>query len=302
MTTYFINTSSWELAAQTSPASPSSSRRRKEQMTLADAFAAKYADLLFILDIFKAATGSAATWRNLTKSNLCAFVAYLQKHYAPNTANQYAVRLKAVLNIYADEIKLPKDFAKILSPRRVASTAIHLDENELDALRGYQPKSTNELFVRNMFLISAYTGCRHIDAEALRPSNIRGNEVIFIAQKTHKEARLPLKPIVADYIRNTPRVILSDISYNKIIRKICRAAGITERVKILKAGKEVELDKCAAVSSHTARRSFATCLYLKGVDIYTISRLLQHSDTRLTAKYICVEMRPLDDAAMKYFD
>lgn len=276
-------------------------RKAKESTTLEDAFTSKYPEWSFILDLFKAATGAKATWRNLTKPNLVKFVDHLQSSYAPNTANQYAIRLKAVLNIYADDIKLPKDYAKILTPKKVASTAIFLNESELARLEEYQPKSKNETYVRNMFLCSAYTGARVVDVTELNESNIRGNELVFVAQKTHKEARLPLKPIVAEYIRSTPRVKLSDISYNKIIRKICRAAGITERVKICKSGKEVELDKCDAVSSHTARKSFATNLYLRGVDIYTISRLLQHSEVKLTAHYICVDIRKLEDSALEYF-
>ena len=269
--------------------------------SLKESFAAKYPEWTFILGIFTTATRRPATWSNMTKSNLVKFVDYLQANYAPNTANQYAVRLKAVLNIYADEITLPKDYAKILSPRKIPSTAVYLNEDELKLIQDYTPKNDNERFVRNMFLISAYTGCRHIDAVNLNESNIRNKELVFVARKTHKEARLPLKPIVADYIASTPRVELSDVGYNKIIRRICRNAGITERVKILKAGKETEMDKCDAVSSHTARRSFATCLYLKGVDLYTISRLCQHSDVKLTTKYICAEIRSLDDAAMSYF-
>lgn len=275
--------------------------KRNRQLTLLEAFAQKYPSLIFILDFFFRANGVRATWSNLTRPRLQRFVDYMAESLAPNTVNQYCTRLKVVLNIYADEVQLPKDWAKILSPRKVASTAICLTEPELKLLEQYQPKNDNELFVRNMFLISSYCGARHIDAISLNASNIRGDKLVFVAQKTMKEAILPLKPIVARYILDTPRVEITDVGYNKIIRRICRKVGIIERVKILKAGKEVELDKCDAVSSHTARRSFATNLYNRGVDIHTISRMLQHSDLKLTAKYITGAIRELNEKEMEYF-
>lgn len=40
------------------------------------------------------------------------------------------------------------------------------------------------------------------------------------------------------------------------------------------------------VSPHMLRRTFATELYVRGVDILTIQRLLGHSDPRTTLRYI----------------
>ncbi|MCM1295408.1 MAG: tyrosine-type recombinase/integrase [Muribaculaceae bacterium] len=268
---------------------------------LTEAFRMKYPGLMFILEYFRIANGVPAYWHYITKPRLQRFVDYLSDNFAPNTVNQYCTRLKVILNTYADEVQLPKDYAKILSPRKVPSTEIYLTEEELQRLQNYQPKSKNELFVRNTFLIGAYSGARHVDILHLNESNIRGNKLVFVAQKTKKEAVLPLKPIVADYIRNTPKVEISDIAYNNSIRRICRKVGIIEKVKIFKAGKEVELDKCDAVSSHTARRSFATCLHLRGVDIYTISKMLQHSDVKLTSKYIGAGVRDLTEQEMEFF-
>lgn len=269
--------------------------------SLMEAFKLKYPGMVFILQYFVAANGVAANWHHITKPRLQRFVDYLSENFAPNTVNQYCTRLKVVLNLYADEVDLPRDYAKILSPRKVPSTEIYLTEEELKLLEQYKPKTRNELFVRNTFLIGAYSGARHVDILNLNESNIRGNKLVFIAKKTKKEAVLPLKPIVGEYIRNTPKVNITDEGYNKIIRRICRKVGIVERVKIFKAGKEVELDKCDAVSSHTARRSFATCLHLRGVDIYTISKMLQHSEVRLTAKYIEAGVRELNEKELEFF-
>lgn len=306
MFAYTINTESWSMMeTQNEPLKESPKRKynkRNEPMqSLEESFRAKYPDWMLVLNEYSKAIKQPATWKTINRANLIKFTDHLTKNFAPNTANQYATRLKAVLNIYSDEIKLPADFNKLLSPRKIPSTAVYLDEEELKKLEEYEPKTEGELLVRNLFICSAYTGARYIDIIRMNKSNIQGNELVFVSQKTHKECRLPLKPIVAKYILEKPEMEISDEGYNKAIRRICRKVGINRPVKILKAGKEREMPKWDAITSHTARRSFATNLYLRGVDIYTISNLLQHSAVSLTAKYICVNIKPLNQEAMQYF-
>lgn len=304
MFSYTVNLSSWQMPApmDTPDQTPKKTRTsRRPSIPFREAFRAKYPEWEFIVDQLKAAIGKEPKWEHLTRSNLVRFIDHLNASFAPNTVNQYATRLKTVLNIYAEETKLPVSYPKILSPKKIPSTAIYLSEPELAALEAYAPKNEKELLVRNLFICSAYTGARWIDIMSLNKSNIRDNELIFIAHKTHKEARLPLKPIVAEYIAGMPKATVDKMTYNRTIQRICKAIGLTEPVKILKAGKEIETPKYQAVSSHTARRSFATNLYLRGVDIYTISRLLQHSEIALTTKYICANIRPLDQKAKDYF-
>lgn len=303
MFAYTLNLNTWQMA-QDKPEEPKEKRtykRNHPDISLRNAFASKYPEWSFIVDELKAAIGSEPTWRLMTRSNLIKFIDHLNTKFAPNTVNQYATRLKVVLNMYAEEFKLPVSYAKILSPRKIPSTAVFLNKDELKRLEEYQPKNDYEKLVRNLFVASSYTGARYIDIMRMNKSNIRGNELVFVAQKTHKEARLPLKPIVAKYIEEMPSLSITKAGYINIIQRICKNIGLTEPVKILKAGKEVEIPKYEAISSHTARRSHATNLYLRGVDVYTISKMLQHSNVAYTAKYICVNLRPLTDKEMEYF-
>ena len=308
MFAYTLNLNSWTLEQGPEPADvgaepkKQTTRRRQPAISFREAFAAKYPEWAFIVNEFKESLGKEPKWSDLRRSNLIGFIDYLNGKFAPNTVNQYATRMKVVLNMYAEEVKLPSNFAKILSPRKVPSTAVYLNEDELKRLERYEPQNERERMVRNLFVCSAYCGARYVDIMRMNKSNIRGNELVFISQKTHKESRLPLKPIVARYIEDMPKMELNKMTYNRVIQRICKNAGISEIVKILKSGKEVECPKYEALGSHTARRSFATNLYLRGVDLYTISRLLQHSSPTLTTKYICVTMKPLDDTAMGYFD
>ncbi len=269
--------------------------------TLKEAFTAKYPDWVFILTAFEAANLCAATWDNLTKARLQKFIAYMAERHAPNTVNQYATRLKAVLNMYADEVELPRGYSKVLTPRRCVTTSVYLTEEELDRIASYIPRTQRELYVRNTFLLAAYTGARHSDAERFNESNINGDTLQYVSQKTKTPVTLPLKPIVAELIRENVRVDMTDKTYNSNLRRICQKCLINQPTKVFKAGAEAEGEKWEYVGSHTARRSFASNLYLRGVDIYTISRLLGHSDVRITQQYIQSGVRTDSEELMGYF-
>ena len=269
--------------------------------TLKEAFLTKYPAYMNILNMFEAANLCDATWENLTKVRLQKFIDYMGERLSPNSVNQYAAKLKSVLNLYADEVLLPRGYAKVLTPKKVTSTAVFLSEAELQKLIDYTPKNERERYVRNMFVTCAFCGMRHSDAVRLNESNINGDSLQYVSVKTKIQAIVPLKPIVREYILNHTDVSIDDTTYNRIIRNICKKCGITDKVKVFKAGKECEGEKWEYVSSHTARRSCASNLYLKGLDLYTISRFLGHSSADMTAKYICCGIRELPQEAKEYF-
>lgn len=94
---------------------------------------------------------------------------------------------------------------------------------------------------------------------------------------------------------------VSDPTFNATIRSICRNCGITERIKLYQAGEFSTGAKWEYVSSHTARRSFATNLYLRGADLYSISVLMGHSSTTMTENYIVCGLRKMPGNVLKYF-
>lgn len=272
-----------------------------QEITLKEAFLTKYPSYENILKMFEAANLCEATWDNITKVRLQKFIDYMNERLSPNSVNQYAAKLKAVLNLYSDEVILPRGYAKVLTPRKVASTAIYLTEDELQKLIDYIPKNERELYVRDLFIICAFVGCRHSDALKLNGSNISGDTLQYVSVKTKIHAVVPLKPIVREYIINRPQIEIDDTTYNRIIRNICRKCGITDKVKVFKAGKEMEGEKWQYVSSHSGRRTFASLLYLRGVDLYAISKMMGHSSTAMTERYVVCGLRELSQVAKEYF-
>lgn len=269
--------------------------------TLKGAFSQKYPAYMNILNMFEAANLCEATWENLTKVRLQRFVEHMGERIAPNSVNQYATKLKAVLNLYSEEVELPRDYAKVLTPRKCASTSIFLTEDELQLLMDYNPKNDKERFVRNVFCVSAFCGARHSDSVLFNEDNIIGDTLQYVSVKTKTPTTIPLKPIVAEYIRTMPRITMGDKAFNATIRRIAQKCGINSRVKIFKAGEEKNGEKWEFLSSHDARRSFASNLYLRGVDIYSISRMLGHSSVNTTQLYIQASIRTNSEELMGYF-
>lgn len=280
---------------------PDKQTETAQPTTLKEAFSQKYPAYMNILKMFEAANLCEATWENLTKVRLQRFVEYMGERIAPNSVNQYATKLKAVLNLYSEEVGLPRDYAKVLTPRKCASTSIFLTEDELQLLMDYNPKNDKERFVRNVFCVSAFCGARHSDSVLFNEDNIIGDTLQYVSVKTKTPTTIPLKPIVAEYIRTMPRITMGDKAFNATIRRIAQKCGINSRVKIFKAGEEKNGEKWEFLSSHDARRSFASNLYLRGVDIYSISRMLGHSSVNTTQLYIQASIRTNSEELMGYF-
>lgn len=278
-------------------------QEQPKQTTLKEAFAQKYPSYSErILGMFEAANLCPATWENLTKVRLQRLIDYMSERIAPNSVSQYATKFKAVLNLYSEEVELPRGFDKVLSPKKCAVTSVYLTDDELLTLENFRPKNAKETYVRNMFLIGCYCGARLSDILRLDESNIMGDTLQYVSVKTKTPTYVPLKPIVADYIRNTPKVEMSDKAYNATIRRICQKCGINKRVKVFKAGEEKEGEKWEFISSHSARKSFCSNLYLRGVDVLTISKMAGHHDIKTTiANYICCGIRTNSEELMGYF-
>lgn len=298
---YYINRDSWNIAT---PVAKSRRTRtaQKPIQSVKEAFEAKYPKWAFIVTLFAIANKlKCVQWKDMSRIRIQRFVDYLNQRYSPNTVNQYCSRLKAILNMFSDDVKLPKGYAKILSPRKVASTAVFLTEEELCRIENYKPKNAKEEYVRNIFLISAYTGARQSDAMKFTSGNISGDWLCYVSQKTKQKSRVPLKPIVTEYIKNTASTEITECGFIKIIQRICKLSGINERVKIFKAGTDIEDEKWRFIGSHTARRSFASNLYLRGLDIHSISRFLGHTDSKMTQRYIVPTSRELTENEAQFF-
>lgn len=173
---------------------------------------------------------------------------------------------------------------------------IYLDEDELHKIRTTILPNKHLDNVRDLFLLACYTGVRSQDYIKLNnQSLINGGTMLKVrTEKTDEEVIIPLHPIakaILEKYNGTPRMI-SNQKFNKYIKAVCRIVGLTEMVSITRTcggkKKTIRKPKCEFVSSHTARRSFATNAYKAGVPTLAIMAITGHRTEKVFLKYIRV--------------
>lgn len=272
--------------------------------TLKEAFYAKYPENHKILGYFEEANKCEATWENLTKVRLQRYVDYMSQRLSPNAVKTYCSKVRTVLSLYDEEAAIPKDYNKVLQIKKDASQHVYLNDDEIRKIIAYQPTSLCERAIKNWFLMGCLTGARHSDYVRFTSNNIHDQQLHYVSIKTHTNTSVPLSPLVEKIIDENNRlgynkISISDVYFNRLLKRICKNAGITETVSVYSRGKFTTGEKWKYVASHSARRSFATNLYKKGVDIYTISRLCGHSSVEMTKQYICCGPN-ISDAVLDY--
>ena len=261
----------------------------------------RYAERL--ITVWHTSTGERLSEEHLTKINFSIFADALKSSVASSSARTYLAMFKATLNMLNDTIKLPTGYEKVLTSKEEKPMMCYLNEYDLQKIETYEPKTLNERVVRAQFLIECYTGARTSDVERFDVSNLQDGFISYVSQKTKIMATIPCKPIVERLIRSGENKGSQMALKTKeaIIRRILRNAGVKQIVKVFKAGNEMTGEKWQFCSSHTGRRSFASNMYLKGVDLFTISKLMGHASVEQSSKYIVCGIRQLPVQAMEYF-
>ena len=175
--------------------------------------------------------------------------------------------------------------------------------DELKAQWHIDPKSSIEE-TRDLFIVGANTGLRLSDLSNLNSAQwLVGNNqmedtpplLIMKTQKTNAEVVIPLSDMVLaiyeKYNGKFPTPVYKS-AYNRQIQKCAEIAKIDDEVMIeeTKGGKSVKVPykKYKLVCSHTARRSFATNLYLRNPDSRMIIQMTGHTTEENFKKYIRV--------------
>lgn len=242
--------------------------------------------------------GYKPSWEDLTAPNLKNFKDFLLEKLSPNSVRTYIAELKAIINLYkgVEEIPCQDKDIKLLRVKLVKTTNCYLTIKELKKLEDLPLTNQRHRDIRDMFLLQAWTGCRESDAVALTEGNITDGILSYTSKKTQTFASIPVKPLVEKIIKRMPEIKLyGRATYNRVISNLCARAGIIEHINLFKSGERVRGRKFEFVSSHTARRSFATNLYDAGIEITKIAYMMGHSSTAMTERYICSNMEINED-------
>jgi len=220
-----------------------------------------------------------------------------EKKYAVNTYGRHIKFIKTVLHkATRDGINTNLKFQNAFVGVTEQTDNAYLTDEELDKLYNHDFSSNprNER-VRDVFLVGCYTGLRFSDYTNIRQENITGDRIRITTQKTKKPVIIPLHPrvkaILEKYNFELPPAI-SNQKFNDYLADVCEDADIKEPYSksITRAGK-VEImtgPKCDFITSHSARRTFASNAFKRGVSPYLIMTITGHKSEAEFMKYLKV--------------
>ena len=260
----------------------------------------KYENTLRRLKEFKRKTGKRIDFDTIDMNFYYEFMSFLtnDQNYATNTIGRYVKTVKEFLNTATDE-GFNKNF-KYKSTRFKTvsedSDSIYLNENELSQLQNFDLSNNPRLErIRDLFLIGAWTGLRYSDYSRISKENINGHFIKIKQQKTDDVVVIPLHPIVKNILKkyhdHLPKVPTNQRT-NVYLKELGKLVGLDQTVSksITKGGvRHTEiLKKYELISTHTARRSFATNLYKSGFPTISIMKITGHKTEAAFLKYIKV--------------
>lgn len=200
-----------------------------------------------------------------------------------NTQVYYYKMLRYCLNYaVSEELISANPMNKIKNEEKPHKHRTEREYLTIDELRKLAQTPFYNSLLKKAFLFSCFCGLRHSDIIALTWGDIEmdddGNSRLYIIQKKTKEAiSLPLSQ---EAIKQLPK--REDAKEDDIIFKKLITLGRTNEI-LPKWAEQAGIKK--HITFHTARHTHATMLLTLGVDLYTVSKLLGHTNIQTTQIY-----------------
>lgn len=206
----------------------------------------------------------------------------IEKGMTPRTVEGNVLVFRRVVRRALNKGMIRQDPFFNYVPTRVRPERRWLSNEEIEKIMKtpIAHKSTN--FVRDMFILSSFTGLAYVDVKNLQESNIKemadGSKWIVInRKKTGTPSYIPLLDIpmrIIEKYRGTGKNgklfnLMNSPEVNLYLKKIAKAAGIEKRL-----------------TYHMSRFTFATTVCLtQGVPIESLSQIMGHTNIKTTQIY-----------------
>lgn len=182
--------------------------------------------------------------------------------------------------------------------REEPTNAVFLSMNEITRIYYYkfekQDKRRAKERIRDLFVIGCLTALRYSDYSTLTADNLQQGYIVKRTKKTNVDVKVPAHDYVLEifdkYHGNIPNGLCIQY-FNKYIKLIMREIGLTDKItySYTQGGKLITAtrEKWELISSHTARRSAATNMYLTGrMKTFEIMKLTGHRSEQNFFRYI----------------
>lgn len=176
------------------------------------------------------------------------------------------------------------------------SESIYLTSEELNRLFELDLSENVRLDkTRYMFIIGCFTRRRFSDLSNLKPENIvNGGSLIKIRTiKTGEVVVVPLNNQVKETLKKNeglPPKVISNQKMNDFLKELGQKAELNDTLLIssTKGGKRITevFKKWELITTHTARRSFATNAFLQNVPSISIMKITGHQTEKSFLRYI----------------
>ena len=242
------------------------------------------------------------------------FLNYFNEHeYAINSIGKNIKNLKVFMRLAAEK-KLHANYEfqnKKFKTIEEKTDSIYLSEAEIEKIYNHDfSTDTSREKTRDLFVIGCYTGLRFSDYGKIVIENIKkidkGTFLHINTQKTNEKVVIPLNWIVLEILKrydwNIPKSFTNQ-EMNRERKVIGKDAKIKEKVStgITKGGvrEDSVAEKWELITTHTARRSFATNMYLAGIPPISIMKITGHRTELAFLRYIKISQ---EDNALKLMD
>lgn len=236
------------------------------------------------------------------------------KNYTPNTKGKMIKMIKTIIHDFLDTeaqriydchkkgiettltsidlAHIERQLNRIIKPTS-KTVNIALDETELKALYDIDLKHKPHLDrARDIFLTGCYTGLRHSDYSRIGPEHIKKEYIHIITVKGKASVNIPNTPPLMNILKkwqyNIPDMTSQELG--RYIKEIGQMADITQMVEITEdKGNQTIISKrpkYEMITTHTARRSFATNMFYAGMNSLDIMAITGHKKLDTFQKYI----------------
>ncbi len=226
--------------------------------------------------------------RNFCKS----FAKYLEKNLSPNTAHAYFGKFKQALYKAVDDRIYDINPAVSGSRITISKKATNREFLTLDEISQVYETDFYLPQLKNAFIFACFTGLRFVDIKGIRFEDINESTLVFVQSKTDEPVRIKLHSIAKDIIEIQKKELkresglifdLPDYEYSRLkMHELIKTAGINKRITF-----------------HCGRHTFATMCLTYDIDLYTVSKLLGHTDIKHTQIYAKLIDKKRDEAIDK---
>ena len=209
------------------------------------------------------------------------FHAYLlgEKKMGQNSCTKHLKFLKKLLNLAVANSYISYNPVNAYKVEREPVEVDFLNEEELRKIINFDTPLPRLERAKDMFLFGCFTGLSYIDIKTLTPEHFEKDSAgrIWIKKrrvKTGVLSRIPLLPIaklILDKYKGGDKLlpIQDPADINKYLKDIAILCGINKQICF-----------------HTSRHTFASTVTLaNNISLEVVSKMLGHTNTRMTAHY-----------------